>query len=113
MTSYPTREFVRPALPPAVLAAIVLVAGAALTGSDVFLWILFPTSILALIVCYFVLQARQWWWLIVLVPIAVIWNPVLPFPFGGTVWTAAQFVAALAFITVGVLTRVRGTEGPR
>ena len=65
--------------------------------------ILYVVAILALIVAWFAWQARQWWWTVVFVAIAVIWNPVFPFGFSGQAWTAAQFVAALLFIAAGVL----------
>ncbi|MBC7724706.1 MAG: hypothetical protein H7146_08160 [Burkholderiaceae bacterium] len=110
MTSYPTAEYRRTALVPAVLAAIVLVAGSALLGTDGFVWILYPTSILALVISVFAWQAKQWWWLLVLIPLAIAWNPVLPFGFDGVVWQAAQFIAALLFVAMGVLIRVRNPD---
>lgn len=106
MTSYPTPAFSRPALAPGILAALVLVAGVALVGSDGFLWIRFAVSILALIVCVFAVQARQWWWVLALGPVAVAWNPVLPLPFTGLLWQIAHFAAALVFVAAGLLVRV-------
>lgn len=106
MTSYPTPAFTRPALAPGVIGAIALVAGSVLVGTDGFIWITYVVSILAIIVCVFAVQARQLWWLAVLAPIAIAWNPVIPLPFTGTIWLAAQFVAALAFIVVGVRLKV-------
>lgn len=110
MTSYPTPAFTRPALAPGIIAAIVLVAGSALIGTDGFVWILYPVSILAVIVCVFAVQARQPWWLAAMIPIAVAWNPVVPLPLSGTVWQAAQFVAALVFLLVGIRLRVRNPD---
>ncbi|HEV7955574.1 MAG: hypothetical protein JWL94_1441 [Microbacteriaceae bacterium] len=109
MTSYPTPARRRTALVPAVLAAIVLLAASALVGTDGFTWVLYVVSILALIVAVFAWQARQWWWLVVLVPIAVAWNPVVPVQFVDEVWKAMQFVAALVFIVSGILIT---TENP-
>jgi hypothetical protein len=43
----------------------------------------------------------------VFVVIAVIWNPVFPFPFTGPVWTAAQPVAAVVFLVAGALIKVK------
>lgn len=110
MTSYPTAAFRRTALVPGVLAAIVLVAGAALVGTEGFTWVRYVTSILALIVSVFAWQSRQWWWLIGLLPIAVAWNPVVVLPLEGVVWQAMQFVAALLFITAGLLIKVANPE---
>jgi hypothetical protein len=98
--------FTRSALAPGLLGAIGLMAGLALLDSDGFLVIRFLVTILALILCVFVIQAKTWWWLIGLVPIAVLWNPVVVIELHGQGWVAAQFFAALLFIIVGVVTKV-------
>jgi len=104
--SYPTRRR-RTALIPAVLVTIVLLAGAALIESDTFTVIRYVVSIFALIVAVFAWQARQWWWLIPLVPIAVLWNPVIPIELGlPDLWLGLQYVAALVFVAAGILIRV-------
>lgn len=111
MTSYPTPEFRRTALAPGLLAAIVLLAGLALLdNSDAYLWIRFPVSILAVIVCIYAWQAKQLWWLIGLVPIVVLWNPVLVIELHGQFWVALQFVAALLFIAAGILIKIRNPD---
>ncbi len=110
MTSYPTPQFTRPALAPGIVATIALFAGAALVESDAFLWVRFVVSILALIVSVFAVQAKAFWWLGMLVPIAIAWNPVVPLPFEGAGWVAAQFVAALGFIVAGVMIKVTNPE---
>jgi hypothetical protein len=103
---YPTRRR-RTAIIPAVLAAIVLLAGLALLEADGFLVIRFAVSILALIVAVFAWQARQWWWLIGLVPIAVLWNPIVPIDLGApSLWSALQYVAVIVFLVAGILIRV-------
>ena len=111
MTSYPTPEFRRPALAPGILGAIVLIAGLALLdNSGGFLFIKFGVAILALIMCVFSWQAGQWWWIIGLAAIAVAWNPIWPFAFSGQIWVAAQFVAALLFVAVGLRVKVVNPE---
>lgn len=111
MTSYPTPEFRRTALAPGLLAAIVLLAGLALLdNSEAYLWIRFPVSILAVIVCVYAWQAKQLWWFIGLVPIAVLWNPVVVIELHGQFWVALQFVAALVFIVAGILIKIRNPE---
>lgn len=111
MTSYPTPEFRRQALAPGILGAIVLLSGLALLdNAGGFLFIRFGVSILALIMCVFSWQAKQWWWIIGLGAIAVLWNPVVPFDFHGQLWVALQFVAALVFVVVGILVKVRNPE---
>jgi hypothetical protein len=107
MTSYPTPAFRRTALAPGILAAIVLFAGFALLDSTGFIWIRFATSILALIVSLYAWQARQWWWLVGLLPIAVLWNPILPITIpSDAVWLALQYIAALVFLVAGILIKV-------
>ena len=111
MTSYSTPAFTRPALAPGLLGAVVLFAGLALLDNDgAYFWVRTVVAILALIVCVFAWQARQWWWLLGLLPVAVVWNPVWPFEFHGQGWVAAQFVAALVFIAAGVLVKVHSSE---
>jgi hypothetical protein len=108
--SYPTR-YRRTALIPALLAAVALLAGIALIGGDGFTVIRFIVSIFALIVAVFAWQARQWWWLIGLVPIAVLWNPVYVIELGQPdVWLGLQYVAAIVFIATGAFVRVEDTE---
>jgi len=95
--------FQRNALAPGLIAAAVLFAAPALFAVGWDSAVLFPTAILALIVAWFAVQARQWWWPIVFVAIAVVWNPVYPFDFSGTAWVVAQPIAAVVFLVAGVL----------
>jgi hypothetical protein len=108
--TYPTPEFRRTALAPGILGALVLLAGIALLGTDGFTVVRFAASILALIVAVFAWQARQWWWLIGLVPIAVVWNPVVPVELGDDGWLGAQYVGALVFIAAALLIKIRNPE---
>ncbi|MGO4104540.1 DUF6804 family protein [Leifsonia sp. YAF41] len=98
--------FSRSALAPGLLGAIALLAGLALLDSDGYIVIRYVVSILAVIMCVFVIQAKSWWWLIGLVPIAILWNPVFVIELHGQGWVSAQFIAALVFIIVGVRTKV-------
>ena len=98
--------FTRSALAPGLLGAIALLAGLALLDVDSFVIIRYIVSILALIICVFVIQAKTWWWLIGLVPIAVLWNPIVIIELHGQGWVSAQFIAALLFIIIGVRTKV-------
>ena len=103
---YPTTTR-RPALVPALLGAMALLIGSALITSDAFTIIQFIVSIFALIVAVFAWQAGQWWWIIGLAPIAVLWNPVLPIDLGlPDLWLGLQFVAAAIFIAAGILIKV-------
>lgn len=98
-----TPQLQRNALAPGLLAAIALFLSPLFTEGIVATIILFLVPILALIVAWFAWQAGQWWWTVVFVAVAVIWNPIFPFGFSGWIWTMAQFVAAMAFITAGAL----------
>jgi hypothetical protein len=98
--------FTRSALAPGLLGAMALLAGLALLDGDSFIIIRYVVSILAVIICVFVIQSKAWWWLILLVPIAVLWNPVVVIELHGQGWVSAQFIAALVFVLVGVRTKV-------
>ena len=107
--SYPDRRR-RTALAPSILAIIALLVGLALLGSDAFTVIRFVVSILALIVAFFALQARQRWWVIPLVAIAVLWNPVFPIDLGQPdLWLGLQYVASIVFVSAGITIRVPDT----
>ena len=103
---YPTPQYRRTALAPAILATIVLLAGVALVDSDAYLFIQFAVAILALIVAVFAWQAKQWWWLLGLVPIAVVWNPIFPITIDGDLWLGLHYVAAIVFLAAGILIKV-------
>jgi hypothetical protein len=108
--SYPTRRR-RTALIPALIAVIALIIGVAIIESDGFTVIRYIVSIFAAIVAVFAWQARQWWWLVGLVPIVVLWNPVLPIELGlPDLWLGLQYVAALVFIAAGILISVEDDQ---
>jgi hypothetical protein len=98
--------FTRPALAPGILAAIVLMAGVAFLDSSWFIVVHFVVTILAAIIAWFAIQARQWWWLVVLVPIILLWNPVVPLGFEGPGWFSAQLIAPIFLVAAGILIKV-------
>lgn len=95
----------RNALAPGILAAAALFVAPALLEGEGFLIIRFIVAILAIVVAWFAVQARHWWWVPVFAAIAVVWNPVFPFAFSGPLWFAAQLVAAVVFLVAGALIR--------
>lgn len=95
--------FQRNALAPSLLAAIVLFLAPLLFTIGWTEFVLFAVAILALIVGWFALQARHWWWIPVFVAIAVVWNPVFPFAIDPAVWTGLQPAAAVVFLVAGAL----------
>ncbi|MET4639380.1 DUF6804 family protein [Mycetocola sp. 2940] len=99
-------DFTRPALAPGILAAIVLFVGVALIDSSLFIIVRFVVAILAMIIAWFAIQARAWWWLIVLVPIIVLWNPIVPLELNGTGWMSAQLIAPIFFVAAGIMITV-------
>lgn len=103
-------DFTRPALAPGILAAIVLFVGVALIDSSLFFIVRFVVAILAVIIAWFAIQARAWWWLIVLVPIIVLWNPVFPLGLSGTGWMSAQLIAPIFFVAAGIMITVPRAE---
>ena len=89
---------------PSLLAVVTLLIGVAIIESDGFTVIRYVVSILAAIIGVFAWQARQWWWLVGVVPIVVLWNPVFPVDLGlAELWLGLQYVAALVFIAAGIL----------
>ena len=97
----------RTALVPAILVVIALLVGVAFIESGGFTVIRYIVSIFALIIAVFAWQAGQWWWLLGLAPIAVLWNPVFPIELGvPDLWLALQYVAAIVFIAAGILIKV-------
>ncbi|WP_417508541.1 DUF6804 family protein [Microbacterium sp.] len=105
-TPTPSR-YQRNALAPSLIAAAILFLAPALILANWAPLVQFVASIFALIVGWFAMQARHWWWIPVFLAIAVIWNPVAPFPFSGPVWTTAQPAAAVVFIVAGATIRVK------
>ncbi|QHC60790.1 hypothetical protein GSU72_12395 [Rathayibacter sp. VKM Ac-2760] len=98
------------ALAPGVLAAIILLAGLALVGGDAYDFVRYPVAILAAVIGWFAIQAKAWYWLIGLVPIVVLWNPVLPFSFPDAVWSSLHLAAVGVVVAAGLVIRVRVTE---
>ncbi|WP_253259376.1 DUF6804 family protein [Subtercola boreus] len=101
---YPT--FTRTALAPGLLAAVILLAAVAVIDSGWFTLFRYAIAILALIVSVFAYQAKQWWWIIGLVPIAVVWNPIVPLDFVPPVWYALHLAAAIVFVAAGLLIKI-------
>ena len=110
--TYP-KQSRRTALVPALLAVVALLIGVALINSDGFIVIRFIVSIFALIVSVFAWQARQWWWVVPLAVVAVLWNPVLAIDLAQPdLWLGLQYVAAIVFIAAGILIRVSDSDKP-
>jgi len=85
----------------------VLLAGLALLDSGAFFWIKTVVAILAAIVAVYAWQAKQWWWLVPLAAIVIMWNPIWPIDWRHWIgWLVAQYVAAVLFLIIGVLIKV-------
>ena len=96
-------ETSRAALAPGLLGAIVLLAGLALVGSSWYIYILYSISVLACILVVFACQAHRWWWLIGLVPIIALWNPIFPMKGVIPALPLLSFGAAVIFVCAGIL----------
>jgi len=110
---YGAPTFRRVALAPGLLAAIVVIAGFALIEGTGFIIIRYVVAILALIIGFFAYQAKQWWWMPLLLAIAVIWNPVVPFGFSGVYWYGAQYLAIVVFLLTAILIKVPLTDAEK
>lgn len=110
----PTKPaFTRPALAPGILAAIVLMVGVAFLDSSWFIVVRFAVTILAAIMAWFAIQGQKWWWLVALVPILVLWNPVVPFGFDGPGWFSAQLITPILLVAAGVMITVPTEDAER
>jgi hypothetical protein len=107
----------RPALAPALVAAIALFAGVALIGNTWFVVILYVVAIFAAIMAVYAVQAGKPFWLALFVPVIVLWNPIFPLPYAdwfagseGLPWIVAQPVAAVLLVVAGIF--IRGERIP-
>lgn len=98
--------YARLAFIPGLLGAIILLAGLALIGNEWFIGVRYATAILALIICVFAAQSKQFWWYIGLIPIAVIWNPIWPLDIGDLPLRLLHILAAAFFVAVAVAIKV-------
>jgi hypothetical protein len=98
--------YTRPALAPALLAAVVLLACVAIVDAPAFVFARWGVAVLALIVLVFAIRARLWWGAVVAAAIAVLWNPVVVIPLPDVPWRVLQLAAAAAFVVLGMLVKV-------
>ena len=103
---YGRPAFRRMALAPGLLAGVALFAGTALIDSSAFLVFRYIVAIFALIILVFAYQAKHWWWLPIMLAVAVLWNPIFPLDIHGALWVGAQYVGVLVFVLAGVLIKV-------
>ena len=108
--SYPTVEFRRTALAPAILGGSAALLGVLIIDSGPYIIVRFVVSILALVIAVFAWQARQWWWLAPLGAIAVAFNPVVMISIAGDLWLALHYVTVLVFVVVGILVKVTSDD---
>jgi hypothetical protein len=101
-----TPPFTRPALAPALIAAIVLLACVALVDSSGFVFARWGVTVLALIVLVFSIRGKTWWAAVLMAAVAVCWNPLATVPIPGQVWAAMQLLAAALFVVVGLVVKV-------
>ena len=87
---YGRPAFRRTALAPGLLAAVAMLGGIALIESEAFLVFRFIVSILALVVLVFAFQAKHWWWIPVMLAIAVVNVVVLAQAEGSAAGTANE-----------------------
>lgn len=103
----------RRALAPALVGAVVLLAGLLLVGQEAYLLIRFGVAILAVITAVFVWQARRWAWLVPPLVVAVLWNPVLPLDFTGQPFRLGHVVGAAALLATGIFAKHTPSRAPR
>lgn len=104
--SYPDPGFRRLALAPGLLAAVILLAGILLLDNEFYIAVQLVASILALIMIFFVVQGRAWWWIPFLAAIAVLWNPIVPIILPDGWQLAAHYIAIPFVVLAGIYTKV-------
>jgi hypothetical protein len=102
-----THTTARLALAPGLLGAIVCLAALPMIGSSWYVVVRYVVAILALIICVFAWQGKNYWWLIGLVPIAVLFQPIAVIPLSDLALYWVHFASTVVFIGVGVTTRVK------
>lgn len=102
---------VRMAFIPGLLTAAMLLVGLALIGGQWFFAVQLTVAILAAIMAGFAIRGHMFWWLIVLVPMVVVWNPVFPLSLDGLVWRILHIVGTAAVVVAGVFITVPLDEG--
>jgi len=101
----------RLALAPALLCALILLAGVvAIDSPDWYILIQFLVAILALVMGWFAVQAKTWWTLPLLAAVAIFWNPVVPLALPGAWQLAAHYVAIAVVVVAGVVIKVPDEE---
>lgn len=94
------------ALAPGLLGSIAAIVGVSAVDNDMFFWVSFVISLLATIIGWYAIQARQWWWLPLMASMAIVWNPVYPLAISGDLWPIFQYLAAAGFLAAGLRIRV-------
>ncbi len=94
------------ALAPSLLGSIAAIVGVSAVDNDMFFWVSFAISLLATIIGWYAIEARQWWWLPLMASMAIVWNPVYPLAISGDLWPIFQYLAAAGFLAAGLRIRV-------
>ena len=94
----------RAALAPGLIGALALLFGLGIASW--YVWVQYVVCVLALILCVFAGQARAWWWLLGLIPLALVFNPVLPLPIGDTLLRVLHVAGAVLFVCAGILIKI-------
>ena len=98
--------FRRFALAPGLIGAFVLLVGILLIGQEFYIAIRLLTAIFALIMAVFAVQAKQWWWVLPLIPVVVLWNPIVPIDLPEGFQLGAHYIAIVIMVLVGLRVKV-------
>ncbi|MBO1740990.1 DUF6804 family protein [Leifsonia sp. TF02-11] len=94
----------RAALAPGLIGALALLFGLGL--EPWYVWVQYAVCVLALILCVFAWQAKRRWWLVGLIPIAVLWNPIWPIPGLAPALAVLSLAAAVVFVVAGLTIKI-------
>ena len=95
-----------PLLLPGVVTSLVLDATVPLIGNEWFDLARYAVSILGLIIAVLAMQHRWPLWMVLILPTAVLWNPVWPLRVQPDLWVAAHYIAGVMVLAVGAFARL-------
>lgn len=93
----------RPALAPAAVAAVLLLIALATLPLGYYTFMRWGVTIAAIAMCTMAYKGNQSAWLFVLIPIAILFNPISPVYMRRQAWAPFDVIAAMVLLLAGSL----------
>lgn len=100
----------RPALAPAVVAAILLLIALAPLPLGYYTFMRWAVTVAAIAMCALAHKGNQGGWLFLLIPIAILFNPISPVYMTRAYWAPFDVIAAAALLLAGARITKRSEE---